>query len=176
MSGNSVSVSWTHGEGNISFELEYGTHGFTHGSGIIATAAASPATLTNLDYGTSYDVYVHAYCGENTYSDWSPVVNFMTASVGITPEVEPMCNLYPNPNGSNSPIVAITLSGISGKVKIAVLDMTGREVMSETFNCSSECEKQLDIKGLVDGTYIVCVTSESHAPIVKKLIKLRIKN
>ena len=176
VSGNSVSVSWTHGEGNISFELEYGTHGFTHGSGIIATASASPATLTNLDYGTSYDVYVHAYCGENTYSDWSPVVNFMTASVGITPEVEPMCNLYPNPNGSNQPIVAITLSGISGKVKIAVLDMTGRKVMSETFNCSSECEKQLDIKGLVDGTYIVCVTSESHAPIVKKLIKLKIKN
>ena len=176
VSGNSVSVSWTHGEGNISFELEYGTHGFTHGSGIIATASASPATLTNLDYGTSYDVYVHAYCGENTYSDWSPVVNFMTTSVGIAPEVEPMCNLYPNPNGSNPPIVAITLSGISGKVKIAVLDMTGREVMSETFNCSSECEKQLDINGLVDGTYIVYVTSESHAPIVKKLIKLKIKN
>ena len=78
VAGNSATVSWTAGAGNISFELEYGTRGFARGSGTSVTATASPATLTNLAYETDYDVYVRAYCGESTYSDWSPVVSFTT--------------------------------------------------------------------------------------------------
>ena len=176
VSGNSATVSWTPGEGNNSFELEYGRHGFAPGSNPILPVTAPPVTINNLDYGTEYDLYVRAVCDQNTYSDWSDVANFTTGTVGIDPLVGPSCTIYPNPNGGNPPIVAITVSGISGKVKIAVLDLTGREVMSETRNCSSECDKQLDIKGLVDGTYIVCVTSEKYTPIVRKLIKLKIKN
>ena len=75
---NSVTVNWTAGQGNISFELEYGPHGFAHGSGIVTSATTSPAVIPNLDYETQYDVYVHAICDRNTVSPWSVPATFTT--------------------------------------------------------------------------------------------------
>ena len=173
---NAVTINWTAGDGNISFELEYGPHGFNHGTGTIVTATSSPITLSNLDYATDYDIYVRTLCDHDIYSDWSDLVSFTTGSVGIDDVTEPTCTIYPNPSwrkhpyGSSHPTATITVAGISGKVRISVLDMTGRKVMSELIECYTNCEKHLNIEGLTDGAYIVHVTSESHAPIVKKLI------
>ncbi len=75
---NSVTVNWTANTGNISFEIEYGTHGFNHGAGIVTNATASPAVISNLEYETDYDIYVRAVCDQNTYSDWSTVATFTT--------------------------------------------------------------------------------------------------
>ena len=77
------------------------------------------------------------------------------------------CRLYPNPaKGSTT----VSVTGISGKVRIAVLDLSGREVLGETMECSADCEKTLDIEGLAEGAYFVRITSEAGAPMVKKLI------
>ena len=75
--------------------------------------------------------------------------------------------IYPNPaKGSTT----VSVTGLSGKVRIAVLDLSGREVLGETVECGAECEKSLDIEGLAGGAYFVRVTSEAGAPMVKKLI------
>ena len=75
VAGNAVTVSWTAGEGNISYELEYGTHGFAHGTGTTQTATSSPITISNLNYETQYDVYVRAFCEQNASSAWSSYRN-----------------------------------------------------------------------------------------------------
>ena len=75
---NSVTVNWTAGTGNISFELEYGPRGFSHGAGSTTTATSSPAVIANLDYETQYDIYVRAVCEQNIFSPWSTVSTFTT--------------------------------------------------------------------------------------------------
>ena len=163
---NTATVSWAAGAGNLSFELEYGTHGFVRGSGTIVTATASPVTLTGLAYETEYDVYVRANCGENTYSDWSPVVGFSIRSIGIDKVEGATCAIFPNPTSGNT---TVTVTGINGKVKIAVVDMNGREVASETLDCSGDCAKTMDVDRLAQGAYFVRITAE-NVSMVRKLI------
>ena len=75
--------------------------------------------------------------------------------------------IYPNPaKGSTT----VSVTGLSGKVRISVLDLSGREVLGETVECSADCVKSLDIEGLAGGAYFVRVTSEASDPMVKKLI------
>ena len=88
---------------------------------------------------------------------------------------EPSCTIYPNPywrsrpNGSNPPIATITVSGISGKVRIVIVDINGRELTTETLECANNCTKSLDIDRLAQGTYFVRITGE-NANLVRKLI------
>ena len=56
-----------------SYELEYGTAGFAHGSGTMMYPTAGTATLTGLDANTAYDVYVRTVCNATTYGDWASV-------------------------------------------------------------------------------------------------------
>ena len=89
------------------------------------------------------------------------------AEEGIDDVTGARCTLYPNPaKGATT----VSVTGISGKVRIAVLDLSGREVLGETLECAADCEKNLDIEGLAEGAYFVRITSEANAPMVKKLI------
>ena len=166
VSGNTATISWTAGEGNNSFEIEYGRHGFTHGNSAIFPVSVSPFRLSNLSYNTEYDVYIHAVCDQNIYSDWSDIVSFTTGSVGIDHETEPACTIYPNPtNGTTT----ISVGGISGRVIIAIVDINGREIVSKILDCSYESSKSMSIDNLSPGAYFVRVTSE-NANMVHKLI------
>ena len=55
------------------YELEYGTAGFTQGSGTMMYPTSGTATLTGLDANTAYDVYVRTVCNATTYGDWASV-------------------------------------------------------------------------------------------------------
>ena len=166
---NNVNLSWTPGEGNISFEIEYGHHGFSHGSGLVATTTTTGYALTGLSYNTQYDVYVRALCDQNTYSDWSSVTIFTTGNVGIDTQLSIFnfqFSITPNP-ATNSTTVSV--SGVNGMVRIAVVDMNGRTVASETLECNDDCVKTMDVDNLAQGAYFVRITA-NNANMVKKLI------
>lgn len=173
VSGNTATISWTAGEGNLSFEIEYGRRGFTHGNSAIFPVNASPFRLSNLSYDTEYDVYIHAVCDQNMYSDWSDVVTFTTGSVGINHVAEPACTIYPNPTNG---MTTISVSGISGRVLVSVVDINGRVInviRADTgvcpYDCSNEFTNTLSVENLPHGAYFVRVTGE-NANVVKKLI------
>ena len=165
---NNATVSWTPSEGNNSFEIEYGAHGFNHGSGTTATTEGTSYTLSGLDYSTQYDVYVRALCDQSTYSDWSAVRTFTTGTVGIDEANGASCTIYPNPT---SAATTISVSGVNGSVRITVVDMNGRTVASETIDCSSDCEKTLDVDNLSQGAYFVRITGENVNMIRKLIVK-----
>ena len=166
VAGNVATVSWTASTDNISFELEYGPQGFSHGAGTFVSATSSSVTLPNLDYATDYDVYVRAICDQGTYSGWSAVASFTTNAVGIDGVAAPACTIYPNPTRGSA---TITVTGISGKVRISVVDIDGREVATETLYCIDGCAKTMEVGKLAQGAYFVRITSD-NANIVKKLI------
>ena len=257
---NSVTVNWTAGTGNISFELEYGPRGFSHGAGSTTTATGSPAVISNLDYETQYDVYVRAVCEQNIFSPWSTVSTFTTGerpsedcdpvqnltvtnvtetSADVTWQPGPTgdhwqvvltdgagstisdnvtaerqatfsnltpgtnytvkvrtdcgdgnysayvtanfrtlggegiedvdginCRIFPNPATSST---TISVTGVNGMVRIAVVDMNGRTVATETLECSADCEKTMEVDKLAQGAYFVRITAE-NTNMVRKLI------
>ena len=86
---------------------------------------------------------------------------------GIDGVAEAGCRVYPNPaNGYTT----VSVTGISGKVRIALLDLTGRELKVETLECAADCEKRVELDALAQGAYYIRITSEGNAPMVKKLI------
>ena len=163
---NNVDVSWTPGEGNTAFEVEYGSRGFSHGSGTTVGATEPHATLTGLDYNTQYDLYVRALCGADNYSGWSPVTTFTTGTEGISTADGVSCTIFPNPATSST---TITVGGVNGKVKIEVVDMNGRTVASETLECNSDCVKTMEVDKLAQGAYFVRISGE-QVNMVRKLI------
>ena len=163
---NSVTVGWSANMGNNSFELEYGLHGFSHGTGITVASTSSPITLSNLDYATEYDIYVRALCDHDRYSEWSEVAGFTTETLGIDGVTAPSCTIYPNPSSAST---TISVAGVSGKLRIAIYDMSGREVISETLECSTDCTKSMNVEKLTQGAYFVRITND-NVSMVKKLI------
>jgi len=57
--------------GGSNFEIEYGTYGFTQGTGTTVTATSSPYTITSLSPATVYDVYIRKVCGVGSNSVWN---------------------------------------------------------------------------------------------------------
>ncbi|MBQ5548764.1 MAG: T9SS type A sorting domain-containing protein, partial [Prevotella sp.] len=121
--------------------------------------------LNGLTPGTAYVAKVRTVCGDGQYSDFASV-SFTTNSVGIADVTAPACTIYPNPT---SGATTVSVSGISGKVRIAIVDMNGREVTSETLDCSGDCAKTMSVDNLAQGAYFVRITGE-NANMVRKLI------
>ncbi len=166
VTGNSVDVSWIPSDGNTSFEIEYGTRGFSHGTGTLASTDQPRINLNGLDYNTQYDLYVRAICGTDNYSAWSVVSTFTTDALGIDGVQTLSCTIHPNPATSAT---TISVSGVNGKVKIEVVDINGRAVASETLECDTDCVKTLEVDHLAQGTYFVRITTDG-TNMVRKLI------
>ncbi|MCH1455431.1 MAG: hypothetical protein L7T87_04155, partial [Schleiferiaceae bacterium] len=76
-------ISWTTG-GSAQWEVEYGTSGFTPGTGTRLAALSNPFVLTGLSASSNYDFYVRDSCGTNDVSIWSAVDSLTTLCAPIT--------------------------------------------------------------------------------------------
>lgn len=77
-----TTVTWTSGAARIGSAIQYGPVGFTLGNGTVA-AATSPANITGLMAGTSYDVYVLDTCTGGSASLWVGPVTFSTSPLPV---------------------------------------------------------------------------------------------
>lgn len=139
------------------------------------TVSASPYTVEGLAEGTDYAVSVRAVCENDTYSDWSAEVSFTTDTTenpgptGIN-DVNGnfSLNIYPNPTTSSA---TIALDGVSGSLRVDVVDMSGRIVLSETVECNEGCMKQLNVSNLSQGSYFVRVFGQEVSTVKKLIIR-----
>src|SRR5690606_13390440 len=71
----SATLNWS---GTGTYDIEWGTQGFTQGSGTTVTDITTNSyNLTNLDYATQYQFYVRQDCTLNE-SDWTGPFSFTT--------------------------------------------------------------------------------------------------
>jgi gliding motility-associated-like protein len=78
-------VNWTAGGTETIWNLEWGTAGFTPGTGTLETGlTATTFNLTGLTLGTSYDVYLVADCGGGSTSSLVGPITFNTAVPGVS--------------------------------------------------------------------------------------------
>jgi gliding motility-associated-like protein len=80
----SADVNWVAGGTETLWDLEWGTAGFTPGTGTLETGLTTTTfNFSGLIIGTSYDVYILADCGGSSSSLVGPF-NFATAVAGAT--------------------------------------------------------------------------------------------
>ncbi|MBR3859611.1 MAG: fibronectin type III domain-containing protein, partial [Bacteroidaceae bacterium] len=78
LDSNYLSVTWTENGNATSWNVEYGLHGFTLGTGTSATVTSLPFTINGLATSTEYDVYVTPECTSGTSA--TRMETFRTAS------------------------------------------------------------------------------------------------
>ncbi len=157
---HSATVAWNAPEGQIAWEVDYGTIGHTAGDGTIVTADANPYELTGLEQSSQYDVYVRAVCDNNVYSDWSAVASINT--LDIHDAFSSIGSIFPNPASSN-----VTISGIDGEATVMVVDMNGRTV----FTAKANEKLTIDLAGFAQGAYFVRISGERIMAIRKLIVK-----
>ena len=82
---STADIYWTPGDEETEWVVEYGLHGFAHGTGTVENVFSDPSiTLTNLNVATTYDVYVKAICGSSDSSLWVGPLSFVTNCDVIT--------------------------------------------------------------------------------------------
>ena len=159
---SSAVVNWT-ANGSSSYEVGYGPLGTTTDNCTRRTTTTNSYTITGLEEGTNYVVYVRSICGDGIYSDWTAGFNFMTTEVGIDDVDNNAISLYPNPASST-----VTLTGIEGEATVTVVDMNGRE----TGKWKVESGKlTIDVSSYAQGAYFVRITGERVNAIRKLIVR-----
>lgn len=74
---NTASISWTSNSENVSFQIEYGETNFELGNGNVLSSNNNSITITGLNSGINYSLYVRTVCN-NDFSNWVGPVNFST--------------------------------------------------------------------------------------------------
>ncbi|MBI5541158.1 MAG: fibronectin type III domain-containing protein, partial [Bacteroidia bacterium] len=108
ITNSAATLGWTAGSTELLWNIEWGTLGFTQGTGtLVSGLTANSYSLTSLTSNTSYSFYVQADCGGST-STWVGPFTFVTPcdNVNIFPYIEsfdgatyaPMC--WSNPSTS----------------------------------------------------------------------------
>ena len=70
LTSTSVVLNWTDQAAATTWEIEYGTMGFEHGTGTLLTVNSHPCVIANLIPATEYDFYVRAVCSVDDVSRW----------------------------------------------------------------------------------------------------------
>lgn len=77
---NSITLGWTSG-GASNWQIEYGTPGFTLGTGTLLQVNSNPFMVTGLSASTGYEFYVRDSCSASDVSFWSqPMVGNTTCA------------------------------------------------------------------------------------------------
>lgn len=71
-------VNWFTVGAADSYFVEYGPQGFPLGAGLVIQTTSSNATLTGLNPGVGYDVYIASYCGVDSVSVYIGPFSFQT--------------------------------------------------------------------------------------------------
>ena len=159
MTVNSVDLNWTENGNATSWMVNYKTADAAQWS--TTTASSKPYTLTGLQAGTSYSVYVVANC-DNDVSEPSNTVTFSTITDGIA-DYELATSLYPNPNNGQFTInnEQFTINNVQ------VYDVYGKLLKTVEVNGNTA---ELDVRELSAGVYFVRVSTEKGV-VTKSFVK-----
>ena len=79
---STAQFTWAIGGSETTWQIQYGTQGFTLGSGTSYVTTDHPDTLTGLTSNSFYQIYVRAICGAGDTSLWTGPVTFNTYNQG----------------------------------------------------------------------------------------------
>ena len=93
---NSVDLSWIGSANALSYNVEYGTSGFSQGNGTYFNDTSNSYSFTGLLPSQFYDVYIQSVCDSSDSSLWAGPVTFSTLCIENAPYLENFDNSFPN--------------------------------------------------------------------------------
>ena len=78
ITSDSASITWNAGGNETLWNIQWGSAGFTLGTGTIDTTNTTSYILSNLNPSSAYEFYVQAICGTGDSSIWSGPFSFST--------------------------------------------------------------------------------------------------
>ena len=155
---NAADISWTENNNATEWQIEYGTTGFSQGTGTVVTITNNPNTISGLTNNTSYDYYVRSICGVGDTSTWAGAGNFQTLidNVGFFDmDDNDFVSVFPNPNAGQFMVhVDLNLSDVD----FVVFNLLGEIVFySKDLGNGSNA---MDLGFLQHGNYVYRLTSE----------------
>ena len=102
---DAATVTWREMGAAEQWIVEYGTHGFTRGTGTVALVNDSTYTMIGLDANTEYDVYIRALCDVDDTSAANKV-SFRTACLPVTTEDLPYIEDFESYPATSDPATA----------------------------------------------------------------------
>ena len=159
MTKNSVVLNWTENGDATSWTVNYKEDNASNWS--TTTVSSKPYTLTGLQPGTNYLVYVVANCADGQ-SDPSTTVTFATLADGIA-DYELATSLYPNPNNGQFTInnEQFTINSVN------VYDVYGKLLKTVEVNSNTAV---IDAHELSAGMYFVRISTEKGV-VTKSFVK-----
>ena len=146
--------------GTTSADIEYGTDGFTLGSGMMVMGVTSPYTITGLDDTTAYEFYVRQVCSTKN-SNWEGPFDFTTLEgsdpVGSLELVRSTNDFRVFPNPTNGITVKFNRAA-----DVRVMDVLGNFIMAK------ENAESLDVSQLNSGMYFII---ESEGTMIKLIVE-----
>ena len=159
VSGRNAVVTWN-ATGADEYHVLWFEAGFTiDGDSVIVTNGTTNATITGLEGGQDYDIYVYAYCDGHRSTQAGQTTIHVT---GIDDANGSLINLYPNPASTT-----VTIDGIVSEVLVTIVDMNGRTVYSE----KTVSNLTIDLAGMAKGAYFVRIMGENTTAIRKLIVK-----
>ena len=133
--------------------------------GIYTVQRHTQIVLRGLSVNTLYRVRVRAICGDGDTSAWSEAIVTTTPQVGLD-DVDggQMVRIYPNPAGEDA---SVEIEGLSGWVKVTLVDVSGRVVDEARMECPSHCAKTFHVAHLPKGTYFVRIVTDNYQSVRK---------
>ncbi|MDX1348638.1 MAG: T9SS type A sorting domain-containing protein [Putridiphycobacter sp.] len=84
ITATSADLGWTPTGSETMWDYEWGTSGFSQGSGTLVSGTTSnPSNISGLTPNTTYEFYVRANCGAPVTSTWAGPFSFTTACVAF---------------------------------------------------------------------------------------------
>lgn len=159
----SAEVSWEPGgNGNGTWQVEYGPAGFSRGEGLSQFTDTSHYIISGLHNNSTYDVYVATVCNTDNISVFSDVVTFTTGEQGINDVSNKTVMLYPNPTSE-----AVTVL-CNAPAKLTIIDQSGRTVLSTTIATSTSV---VNLDELPRGAYFVRLLNSQGSSVHKLIVK-----
>ena len=147
-------LSWTNGAADLSWQFEYGSLGYTQGSGTPINSASNPAQITGLNPGTCYDVYLRSICTVGDSSAWIGPLTFCTECAAVSDLCEDFEGIV-----SGLPICWKQMVSTSGSSRIQVNTFGGNsapgaiEMNSGNDSTSTIMLVSPEMTGLTAGTH-----------------------
>lgn len=152
---NAAFISWNAQTGN-QFKVEYGTSGFTPGSGISQTVTTNSINLTNLNENTDYDVYITTVCGAET-SNNAVKVNFKTLNTlaAMIAEGKSPFTIYPNP--SDGTMISLVTEEDLSDYSYIIYTVEGKQVERNVLT------PVINVSQLESGAYLLVILNRSNS-------------
>lgn len=163
---NSVDVSWTDLNNATEWELEYGPQGFPPGFGFgtVVSTTTNPTTITGLDDGELYDIYIRAVCGPGDESLWEGPLTFQTIAIGTDCDTPLEITALPYHHSDNTQRFGDSYSGSPGNGCLGNNFLEGTEVVYE-YTPSTDDYLNVKVSNLVGEDRVGIFIYESCADI-----------